>query len=329
MARFFEGFEQFRVAEDQTPTYFMKMAGYRTRGEIATGTGRIGLSAALYLDVSAFEREWAWDGDAVTIGFAVRQQHRGPLFAVMAGEGDSLAVPHTLFYTDPETGFVTIKNQDGSSEIGYVTPLPNRWYYYEITLLRAGRVATVRVNGKIDVAFDIDPAITAASSFRLVFNPFFLMARVEDDTKQFDDVYIQDGTPLGPIQITGRLPSGDRAREWIGSDEDPLYPHNRLVGIVPPEPSDRFIFTAENDKHDSFVASATLPDDGEILAQGVVALVRKATADPVSIIANVDSNTVTMSNISKAWEYRYALVSAEGYDKTSIEAAEFGVRSVI
>jgi hypothetical protein len=47
------------------------------------------------------------------------------------------------------------------------------------------------------------------------------------------------------------------------------------------------------------------------------------------VIANIDGNTVTMSNISRGWEYRYTLMSPNGYDKAGIEAAEFGVRSVI
>lgn len=338
MAQFFDGFEQFRTLEDESPASFMKMAGYTTRGNITAGQGRIGMSVCLFVMSSAFERKWTWAGDTITVGFACMQQKRGALFGFKVGDATGFDVPNTSIYTDPQTGFVTIRNSDGLSDIGYVTPLPKRWYYYEISANRNTGVVTVRVNGKDDVEFTLDAAVKAATEITLVFNPFDMMPAFPpdpqgtvpvEDAKQYDDMYIQDGGKLGPIQITGRLPSGDVATGWSVSDDDPAYAHNRMVGILPPDPNNRFIFTGVNDVYDAFKSNNNLPDNGAIIAQGLVTLVRKATSDPVSIIANIDGNTVTMSNIGRQWEYRYTLLSAAGYDKTSIEAAVFGVRSVI
>lgn len=335
MAQFFDGFEQFRTLDKETPAAYMKMAGYSTRGVLTTGQGRIGRSICLFTLASAFERKWAWSGDTITVGFACMQQKRGALFGFKVGDETGRDVPSTTIYTDPQTGLVTIRNQNGDLDIGYVTPLPKRWYYYEISANRNTGVVTVQVNGKDDVAFTLDADVKAASEITLVFNPFDMLpsfpaeANYEEDTKQYDDMYVQDGGRLGPIQISGRLPSGDVAIGWNVSDEDPAYPHNRMVGVLPPDPSNRFIFTGVNDVYDAFNSSDALPDNGAIIAQGLVTLVRKATSDPVSVIANIDGNTVTMSNIGRQWEYRYTLLSPAGYDKTSIEAAIFGVRSVI
>lgn len=334
MAQFFDGYEQFRTVD--SPSSAMGWAGYTVRGDISAGGGRIGSSVALITLKSAFEREWAWGGDLLTVGFACRQAARGPIFGLKAGAATGRDNPFILAYVDPVSALVTLTTGDDLSDVGYVTPLPGRWYFYEFEINRAAKTVQVFVNGKADVSYPLPDQIAASASVRMVFNPFDMMpggfpsdSPYIEDAKTFDDMYAQDGGRIGPIQISGRLPTGDRTTEWGTSSSDPSGAHFSMVGTLPPSVSDRFIYTGTTDKTDSFISAQTLPDNGAIISQGVIALVRKSTADPVSVIANVDGNAVSMDNISRKWEYRYTLMPAGGYDKTAIEAAEFGVKSVI
>ncbi|EEN0389526.1 hypothetical protein CVQ90_20410 [Salmonella enterica subsp. enterica serovar Bareilly] len=335
MASYFDGYEQFRSTDTSNPGTFMRLAGYTVRGAISAGLGRLPASIGLYTLNSAYERDWTWGGDTLTIGFACKQQARGALFGLKVGDATGRDVPHVVVYTDPVSALVTIQTGPDQSEVGYVTPIPTRWYYYEVVMNRATKVIEVFVNGKSDVAYTLPDVIAASAVVRMVFNPFDMLpsfpadANYKEDTKVFDDMYAQDGGRLGAIQISGRLPDGDRDTEWGVAGPNPTAAHNQMVGRLPPDMANMYIYTGTNDRHDSFVSSAKLPDNGAILAQGLIALVRKATADPVSIIANIDSHTVTLSNIGRNWEYRYAQFTTSGYDRAAIEAAEFGVRSVI
>lgn len=331
---FYDGYEQFRTTE--TPTATMTWAGYRVRGDLSAGAGRLATSIGITTLSSAYERDWTWAGDVLTVGFACRQAARGPLFGLKVGDMTGRNTDFMLVYIDPISALVTIETGNDQKEIGYVTPLPGRWYYYEVVMNRATRVVQVYVNGKADAEYQIPEPIASAATVRMVFNPFDMMPTswpeeypYIEDNKTFDDMYARDGGRLGAVQISGRLPSGDRDKEWGISSSNPAGPHYPMVGTLPPAVNDRFIYTGTNDRHDSYISNFTLPDDGAILAHGLVTLVRKATADPVSVIANIDGNTVTMSNIKRGWEYRYTLMSTSGYDKAAIEAAEFGVRSVI
>lgn len=329
MAQFFDGYEQFRTTD--IPNGPMSMAKYITRGPLSAGGGRLGNSIGISTLNSAYERDWTWSGDTLTIGFACQQfNQRGALFGVKIGDETGVDVPHIVAYTDPTSALITLQSGVDQLEVGYVTPLPGRWYYYEVVMNRTTKVIQVWVNGKADVAYTLPNEIAAAATIRLVFNPFDMMAGVVDfieDAKIFDDMYARDGGRLGAIQISGRLPNKDKDKQWGVSSPDPAGPHWAMVGVLPPDVNNRFVYTGTNNYHDSYTSGDPLPDNGNIISQGLIALVRKATADPVTIIANINGDTVNMSNIGRGWEYRYTLFSASGYDKASIEAAEFGVRS--
>lgn len=330
---FFDGFEQFRTGDQIATNTYLNRAGYVAVGTIGSGIGRLPGSTGLYTLNSRIDRQIVWATDTLSIGFACQQSDRGALIAIKLSNDAMPADPHTIVYTDPESSLVTIRNTDQSTNVGYITPLKKRWYYYELTLTKSTGKISVSVNGKPDVDFDLDPAIAAAASPIISLNPYNLMpafppeAEYKEDGKIFDDMYIRDGAKLGPVQITGRLPTSDVKTEWQVSTETGSGPHFLQVGQLPPDMNNRFIFTAENGKTDSFKSLALLPENGTLISQGVIALVRKATADPVSIVANIDNNTVNISNVGRNWEYRYTLMPVTGYDIAAVQAAEFGVRS--
>lgn len=325
MAEFFDGFEQFRTGDKIPLTDFMGMAGYITRGELSSGAGRLSASNAIFTSVSQFAKEWVWDGDTITIGFAAQQNGRTALFGIRMGDSPGKDVPHVLVFTDVDSALINVTDGD-TLEVGYVTPLKSRWYYYEVVLTRSTRTIEIYVNGKRDVEYTLPDIFAQTSTMQFVFNPYDMLPSGQMvENVIYDDMYIRDGGRLGPIQISGRYPTSDVTSEWNPAEEGGT--HFSQVGTMPPEPNDRFIFTAESDKLDTFKSTWKLPDDGRIISHGLVTLVRKATADPVSIVANIDSNTVTMANIGRSWEYRYTLFPAGGYNKSSIEAATFGVKS--
>lgn len=303
-----DGFEQFR--ETDRPETFMRMAGYVVQGAVATAGGHKSNSQSLACYRSSFSRTWTF-GAVLSIGFAVKFTDRGGLISVAAGT-TTLAC-----FTDPTTALINLGN-----EVGYVTPLKDRWYYIEMVLDKAANTATIFVNGKPDVASALPADIQAASDITIRFNPY---DAVEPDfgTRNYDDMYINDGARLGPIQITTRLPDGDRDTEWgvAGSTS-----HNGAVGKLPPEVLDRFIYSFTDNAHDSFVSSQALPDAGAIMNIGLITLLRKATSDPLTVEVNIDSHTANLANIGRDWSYRYTIMGSNGYDASSIVASEFGVR---
>lgn len=332
---FYDGFEQFRTGDKIATNTLLAMAGYSTLGEINSGLGRLPGSTSMYTMTSRIDKEWTWSGDKLTIGFACRQAGRGGLLSLKLDPQATSLDPHVVVYNDPTSGLVTIRNTDKSEEVGYVTPLKQRWYYYEFVLSKSTGTMTVFVNGKEDVAFAIDPAIVASANVIITMNPFNFMRFFPPENEYvemgmlFDDLYIRDGDRIGPVQISGRLPTADVSTEWNVSTTSGTGLHFLQVGLLPPDLPNRFIFSAENDKLDSFKSLGSLPENGELISHGVIALVRKATADPVSIIANVNNNTVTIDNVDRKWTYRYTLMPTSGWSLSDVESAVFGVRTVI
>lgn len=332
---FFDGFEQFRTGDKIATNSLLAMAGYAAFGEIGSGIGRLPGSTSMYTLTSRIEKTWTWSGDTLSIGFACRQAGRGGLLSLKLDPQANGLDPHTVVYNDPLTGLVTIRNTDHAEEVGYVTPLKQRWYYYEFVITRSTSTMVVFVNGKEDVRFGIDPAITAAANVIITLNPFNFMtffppeAEYKEAGMLFDDLYIRDGGRLGPVQISGRLPTADVSTEWNVSTASGTGLHFLQVGMLPPDLANRFIFTAENGKLDSFKSLGTLPENGDLISHGVIALVRKATADPVSVVTNVNDTTVTIDNVGRKWEYRYTLMSVDGWSIEDVQSAVFGVRSVI
>lgn len=306
---FIDGFEQFRGIE--RPESYFRMASYIIDGSLAIGTGRKPSSSAIILQRSSLKREWRMTGSVFAFGAAVFFTERGGILSVK-GDDDEL-----VCWCDPVTGLVNLGN-----EVGYVNPLKSRWYYFEMVIDRTAGTASVYVNGKLDVTCPLPAGLQGSAVQTVRMNPYNIVAN-DFGNRVYDDFYMQDGGRLNPIQVTTRMPTGDRKREWGVAG---AASHNGAVGVLPPDLLDRFIYTDINDAQDTFISGDLLPDQNPLISLGTITLLRKATVDPLSVEVNIDSQVQTLSNIGRDWTYRYSVMSSSGYDATSILGAEFGVR---
>lgn len=312
MTTFIDGFEQF--AGDRTEA-LMRMAGYSV-GVITIVAGRKAGSRAIGTYRSSFSRPWTMAGQQLCIGFAVKFDTRGPLVAIGVG-GNQLYV-----WIDPVTGLLNIGPTFNSATPGYVNPLLNRWYYFEVLLDKDAGTATVFVNGKQDVSAPLPSFITGTVVVN--YNPWNLFTTPADyGTRVYDDIYMTDGPRLQPIQVTTRNPTGD------GSDTNWSFTGaaTRWQTVSPPvNELDKFIFTAIDGNKNTFVSVAEMPDANPIRFLQMITLFRKATPDPMSLDFNIDQQVIRETNISRNWTFRYTMFGAAGYDASNIAAAEFGVK---
>lgn len=316
MATFIDGFEQF---DGDRTAALMRMAGY-SAGSVTMGAGRKGNSKALVCYRSTFSRVWSMTDNLMTIGFAVKFDQRGPLLSVGAGANQ------LYLWVDPDTGLANIGTSLAAGTPGYINPLKNRWYYFEMQLDKSTSKATLFVNGKQDISVDLPAFVTG--NLTVLLNPFQLFASPKEDygTRLYDDLYINDGPRLAPIQVTTRVATADGSKtDWSFAGAA-----TRWQAVSPPiNELDKFIYTSIDGNENSFLSSTSLPDNNPIRYLQLITLFRKATSDPMSLDFNIGDQVKRESNIARDWSFRYTMMNAAGYDADSLKNAEFGVKLIL
>lgn len=311
MATHIDGFEQFngdRVAA------LLRMAGY-TSGQVAMVAGRKPASRAISLYRSTLSRPWRFDGSMMSVGFAVKFSTRGPLVSLTVG-GNAVYV-----WVDVDTGLLNIGTGFGAYTPGYINPLKDRWYYLELVLDKTAQTIQVIANGKPDITVALPSFLTGGVVVTL--NPFEFSQEGDFGTRLFDDLYLNDGQRLQPIQVTTRFPTAAGAKEEWGVTGAAAG----VQAVSPPiNELDKFIYSAVDGMQSTFISSTGLPDDNPIRYLQLITLFRKATSDPLSLDFNIDSQVSTEANITRDWTFRYTMFGSGGYDAESIKAAEFGVK---
>lgn len=317
MATFIDGFEQF--GNNDRPETLMRLAGYTITGAVSVAAGRKGASSAIVAYRSSFKRTWSFSGNAMSIGFAVKMDTRGPVLAVKKG------TTAMFVWLDPLTGLVNVGTTLANSNPGYVNPLKDRWYYFEIEMTKGDAAFKLYVNGRLDQSYPLNGNISG--DVEVEFNPYLLFEASDfggdTGTRLFDDFYMTDGPRIEPIQITTRFPTADSdPLEWSFTGAPG---HWQTVSQLPPDMLDRFIYSAQDGAVEQFVSASPMPDSNPIRHLQMLALFRKATSDPMDLIFNIDGQKVTQANIPKDWTFRYMPFSASGYTAGNIGAAKFGV----
>lgn len=318
MATFFDGFEQF--GNNDRPDQLLRLAGYTLNGAVTVAGGRKGGGSSLTTYRSNFQRAWTFSGNAMSIGFAVKMDARGPLIAIRKG------TTAMLVWSDPETGLVNIGTSLATGIPGYVNPLKDRWYYFEIEMTKNDSAFKLYVNGRLDQTYPLNGNING--DLIIEYNPYTLFEGSDfgsdTGTRIFDDIYLSDSARIQPIQVTTRFPTADsEPLDWSFTG---AASHWQAVGQLPPDMLDKFIYTAKDGATDQFTSAAALPDTNPIRYLQMMALFRKATSDPMDLIFNIDDQKVTQSNIPKDWTFRYMPFNASGYTAGNIGAAKFGAQ---
>lgn len=315
MATFIDGFEQF--AGDRGAA-LMRLAGYAA-GNVQQVAGRKPGGRAMSTYRSNFTRNWTMAGDKLAVGFAVKYDARGPLLAIGAGANN------LYMWIDPSTGLLNMGTARNAGTPGYVNPLLNRWYYIEMVFDRVLNTVTAFVNGKQDISIPFPAFITG--DLVITYNPWGLFSSPQDfGTRIYDDIYINDGPRIEPIQVTTRNPTADGAHtDWsfVGAA-------TRWQAVSPEiNELDKFIYTAVDGNKNTFVSAGALPDSNPIKYLQLITMFRKATSDPMSLDFNIDEQVKREANISRNWTFRYTMFDAAGYDAGNIGAADFGVKLIL
>lgn len=305
---FIDGFEQFDKAEN--PAAEMRLANYTILGWVATGTGRKS-GRSLVCAGSSVSRAWPWSGDRFSVGFAFRFDKRGAL--IQFNNGVVLAL-------DVSTG----RPYFTAAEVGNAGPVKNRWYYCEIELRRNARQMIVWFNGRQDFIGTMPEELASANTVTCRLNPWNAVADDVNTTKMYDDFYMNDGERIQPMQIMTRFPNVDAGpNEWAPS-VSPTSAHWAMVGPVPTDKLDRYLIANVTGAEESFTSTAQLPDSNDVLALGLVSLVRKTTVDNLTLTMKFGGRDIPNTDIPMNWGYRYSDVPVQGDTSDTILAEEFG-----
>jgi hypothetical protein len=310
------GFEEF--AGEQSPASALARADYITTGSIALVAGRF--SNGISTQNGMLSRKVPWTTANFSTGFAHQFSDRGSVARLKIGAST------LVLWMNPDNGMPMVNDQMGGA-----LPTKNRWYYFEMSLTRAGQV-TVHINGRQEMQFAVD-AFTAQEvevglgwvdpvSYRPGVTP------VPSDTaaKTYDDWYMRDDTRLGPISVTTRFPTSDAHVEWFNTDTNSS--HAQTLSIHPPQPLDHYVASANIGSEDRFKSIQPLVSENAVVATGVVVLARKSpnlnAKLGVFIGGDADDRSAART-VDADWKTQYVCFEAVPTDTPAkITTSEFG-----
>jgi len=307
---FIDGFEQFDKADN--PAAEMRLANYTILGSVVTGTGRKG-GRSLVCASSSVSRAWPWSGDRFSVGFAFKFDKRGALLQ-LNGE-----VTLALSASTGRPYFV-------NAEVGNAGPVKDRWYYCEVELRRNARQMIVYFNGRQDFIGAMPDSLAAANVVTCRLNPWNAAQDDISSTKNYDDFYMNDGARIQPMQIITRFPNKDEGPNGWAPSTSPTAAHWAMVGPLPTEKLDRYLIANVTGAEESFSSSAILPDSNNVLALGLVSLVRKTTVGNLTLTMKLGQRDIPNTDIPMEWAYRYSDVPVQGDTAASIVAEKFGAK---
>lgn len=258
-----------------------------------------------------------------TVGFAHMSNTRGKILSI------------TGVVDMDWPSFITMGGVNGGA-----IPARNVWYYYEVTIDKTAKTATLHINDTQDIVCPISNEAAARTTFD------FQWQSENGAISRIDDIYFVDTTNangellldrLGPINIPLRLPKADSGpNAW--SPATPGADHWSMVGILPPS-QESFIRSATSGAQDLFTSDTPLPDgagtvDQPIIAVGVIALAMKGDIDnrQLGLVMGAVGPTqkeIVDTTLNVVPEYSYAVFEkAPGdvaWDATNTVETPFGV----
>lgn len=320
---FMDGFDQYAKHITGRPANLMRYAGYTVSGSPTLADGRLEFDPggkSILLRGNSVQRSYQWQTDTLSFGVAVKFALRGGLYSLTFGSN-----PPVVIWTDRGTGLV---NCGGSH--GYVMPIPRRWYYFECLVDRDSGLLQVFVNGKADVTVTLPFSLAGVVDVTVRLNVYDHPPNSIDPSDQvdsstdrwFDDLYLNSGDRLTPVQVTTRFPSEATLSQWNSTEEG--VPNWQLVSGTVDE-LNKYLYANTDGQTERYISSKSV-FDSQVVAIGTLALVRKATPDPVKLELFVDSSSVETSDVPLMYQYKFTYMDGSLYTKGSVEASEFGVR---
>lgn len=310
------GFEEF--TGEQSPASALARADYITTGQLSLVAGRF--SSGIATQGGMLSRKMPWTTNNFSTGFAHQFSDRGSVARLKIGTST------LVLWMNPDNGMPMVNDQ-----VGGALPTKNRWYYFEMSLARAGQV-TVHINGRQEMQFAVD-AFTAQEvevglgyvdpvSYRPGVTP------VPSDTaaKTYDDWYLRDDVRLGPISVTTRFPNSDAHVEWFNTDTNSS--HANTLSLHPPQPLDHYVASANIGQEDRFKSIQPLVSDNAVVATGVVVLARKSptlNAKLGAFIGGDAEDRAGVRTVDADWKTQYICFEAVASDTPAkITTSEFG-----
>ena len=302
-------------------------SGWIAVGDNGTGTGPATSPAILMslAPATTVQRTFPAPVEVVefTVGFAHMSNTRGKILSI------------TGVVDMDWPSFITMGGVNGGA-----IPARNVWYYYEVTINRTAKTATLHINDTLDITCPISNEAAARTSYD------FQWQSENGAISRIDDiVFVDDTAPngetnvarIGPVNIDLRLPTSDAGpNAWSPSTAG--AEHWTQVGLLPPS-QESFIRSATSGAQDMFLSDKPLPDgagevDQPIIAVGVIALAMKGDIDnrQLGLIVGAPGPTqkeIIDTTLSVVPEYSFAVFEkAPGdvpWDVTNTVETPFGV----
>lgn len=301
-------------------------SGFATVGDVGTGSTTSNTAAILVSLAPATTVTKTFAAPVgitkFTVGFAHRSNTRGKILSILG-------------VVDMDwPSFITMGGGNGTA-----IPARNVWYYYEVTIDKTAKTATLYINNTLDMVCPISAEAALKTSFD------FQWQSENGAVSRIDDIYFVDTAApngellidrIGPITIPLRLPTSDAGpNNWVPSSAGS---HWSAVGLLPPS-SESFIRSATSGAQDLFLSNTALPAgagsaETPIIAVGVVALAMKGDIDnrQLGLIVGAPGATqkeIIDTTLSVVPEYSYAVFEkAPGnvaWDAANTVSTPFGV----
>lgn len=308
------GFEEF--AGEQSLASAMGRADYTVAGQAVLVAGRFANGVATV--GGSISRKMPWTTQRFTTGFAHQFSARGSVARLNIG-GKSV-----VLWMNPDNGLPIMNDQ-----VGGALPTTNRWYYFEVQIERSG-LATLYINGRQDMSMILGELTAQEVEVSLGFiepSTYRPGAQISDTgTKIYDDFYMRDESPLGPISVTTRFPTMDTHVEFFNTDAK--NSHAQTLSLHPPQPLDHYVASPTIGAEDRFTSIQPLASDNDVVATGVVALARKSPTMDAKLgvfIGGTVEGRVAVRSVGTNWKTEYCCFEAvDGDTAAKITTSEFG-----
>lgn len=303
MGIFIDGFEQF-LGDAMA---LVPLGGY-TSAEVVSAEGRLPSSTAVMVTGGQMTRSVPVSGLVASAGVAVRFEQRGGVF---------FQVQTATVQASPITGRLSLNGVSGE-----VIPAANRYYYYEVELDWQNQQARLYVNGRLDIT----SPYTGAAPAELSVSLRSVVAGETVSAVSFDDLYINDGPRLGPIEVMTQMANTDGApQDWTPSIDD--TDHAAIVGAQPPDPLNAYVQSDVPGAEDIYGSDTIAARDDTVRAVSIIALARVTATTGQVLIATSNGQEAEAETLGSNYAYRYTEVPfTAGATAGTIAGQAFGIK---
>jgi hypothetical protein len=342
MFKFCDGFDHYAAdgVKGATVQPYLEAAGYTVRNAsdttFAIAPGRRTGAHALQFSVarnSATNASLSWgytpSGGYACFGFA------------MNASGSRMRICRIENVIDVDWDVTTGKVMVGA-QLGVAALILNAWYYFEIEIDIANKVARIWANNELQLTVSL-----ASTTLPTVYNIVWGQVGTAPDAgvQLLDDFYVIDGSGvnnvarLQPIEVTTRSPDTDITTEWSivanGATPAPTNHYSIAAQLEPNAANKPYLQSNTAGATDLFRSNFALPTANQIFAVSVLAYARKGDLDEraLGLLVQPEGGTESEVQLALSENFKYYQATYEkapggtDWSKNSVESLRFGIRT--